>query len=153
MRENFESAAESLKEFEGGFSNDADDPGGATMFGIASASHPDIVFPITWEQAKDIYLLEYWVRGGCDVLAYPLDVLHFDCCVNMGVGAAGRILKLSQGYNDVLKESVDYQHHRMDRYIEIVGEKPKMLKFLRGWMIRTLKLLDRTVLTIWTQGG
>jgi hypothetical protein len=153
MRENFEAAANNLKEFEGGVTNDPADPGGATMFGISKTYHPNVQFPITWEQAKDIYLADYWIKGGCDSLPFPLDCLHFDAMVNPGPGAAAKFLHDSGEHKDALCRCVEYQALRLRYYLAVICKRPASLKYLAGWSDRTLDLLERTVLTMWSLEG
>lgn len=49
--------------------------------GIADAEH------------DQIYRAEYWVAGRCSTMAWPLALVHFDACVNHGVGNARKLLK------------------------------------------------------------
>ena len=72
---------------EGGYSNDPDDPGGETIWGITRRDHPDL-----WvegrpsiEDAQDRYFTHYWRKAGCDRLAEPFDLLVFDSAVNQGI--------------------------------------------------------------------
>ena len=154
MRENFEAATNNLKEFEGGFSNDKDDPGGATRYGIAQKYHPEVdVRSLTWEGAKAIYFRDYWIKAGCDELPFPLDVLHFDAMVNPGPGAAIRFLHDSGEHADPLCRCVEYQVLRLRYYLDVIRKRPVSLKYLVGWTDRTLDLLERTVLTMWSLDG
>src|SRR6266700_2325053 len=48
---------------EGGYSNDPDDPGGETNYGIDKRSHPDVdIKNLTEAQAIDIYYTDYWQK-------------------------------------------------------------------------------------------
>jgi len=157
MRSNFLSAISNLREWEGFASDDPDDPGGATVFGIARAYHPDIPWPPTWEQAQKIYLVEYWIRGGCDALPFPMDMLHFDSCVNPGIGAAIRFLHDTGEHTDPYRRAVEYIDLRLRYYLNAVHKSPVKLKYLRGWTSRSLDFLERQILTHWaldeTKGG
>jgi lysozyme family protein len=71
---------------EGGYSNNPDDKGGITKFGISSRSYPDIdIANLTKEEAKNIYKRDFW-----DKYLYKsinnLEVAtkFFDLSVNMG---------------------------------------------------------------------
>lgn len=72
---------------EGGYVNDPQDPGGATIYGITRRDHPDLWLdgPPTLEQAQDRYERDYWLKAGCDKLPAPWDLLVFDMAVNQGI--------------------------------------------------------------------
>ena len=149
MRKNFWSALQNLKEWEGLKDNDPDDPGGETIFGIARAFHKGIPWPPTWEQAKMIYLTDYWIKGGCDALPFPMDVIHFDSCVNPGIGAAIRFLHDSGEHKDPSRRAVEYIDLRLRYYLGAIRRRPVALKYLAGWMDRSLDILERTVINLW----
>lgn len=90
---------------EGGYSDNTDDKGGKTNWGITEAtlnsayraglvSHNDIK-KLTADEAKAIYKTNYWDKCKCDALPAPLDYLVFDAAVNHGVGGAGKLLQKS----------------------------------------------------------
>jgi hypothetical protein len=150
MRENFESWTTNLAEWEGFRSNDHDDPGGDTVFGIARAFYPDLTpWPPTWEQAKLIYLNDYWIKNGCDKLPFPLDVIHADSCVNPGPGAAKKFMYSSSEHPRVDRKCVEYLTLRLRYYLLKVKENPAKLKFLAGWMDRTLDMIERSIIASW----
>ena len=66
------------------------DPGGETKYGISKRSYPHLdIAALTPAGARDIYLADYWLSSGkqrscCDRMAWPLNVVHFDCAVNVG---------------------------------------------------------------------
>lgn len=74
-------------DIEGGYSNDPQDSGGETQFGIARRFHPDAWRngPPTLEQAKAIYRNDYWLPAGCEQLPRPYDLIVFDGAINQGV--------------------------------------------------------------------
>lgn len=93
---------------EGRYSNDPDDKGGPTMWGIAynfnvaavrefGIFKPEDIINLTQDQARQIYYYKYWLGSGCDKIAdKKLCYMHFDTAVNCGVGAAAKIMfKLS----------------------------------------------------------
>lgn len=56
-----------IDNFEGGFSNDKSDPGGATIYGLSARFHPSIRSKIesgklTKKEAIDVYFVEYYQR-------------------------------------------------------------------------------------------
>lgn len=57
----FHLAFNHLMKYEGGYVNDPDDPGGETKYGISKRSYPNLdIKNLTEEQAKSIYLREWW---------------------------------------------------------------------------------------------
>lgn len=86
---NFDRAFGIVVGLEGGYVNDPRDPGGETKYGISKRSYPDLdIASLTIEDAKLIYLRDYWGKAGCDALQYPMDVIVFDSAVNQGVAQA-----------------------------------------------------------------
>lgn len=89
--------------YEGGFSDDPDDRGGATNLGITAGTlarahkagivgHCDVK-RLTRAEAAAIYRRFYWDPIGGDRLPAPLDMVLFDAAVNCGVGAAVKHLQ------------------------------------------------------------
>jgi lysozyme family protein len=87
---------------EGGYSNDAGDPGGPTKYGITifdarmywkpHATAADVrAMPLS--VAKDIYAKKYWAKMRCDELPAGIDYAVFDYGVNSGVGRAAAVLR------------------------------------------------------------
>jgi lysozyme family protein len=94
MSEVFEIAFRMALSLEASPSNDPQDPGGFTKFGIAQSKHPDIdVSNLSLEQAKQIYREQYWDRMHCGVLPPGLAIAVFDCAVNQGSIAAQLLQK------------------------------------------------------------
>ena len=100
----FERALAFVLSQEGGFSNNAKDPGGATNFGITRATLSkwrgknvtrEDVRLLTRREASSIYHRQYWQRCKCDQLPPALAFLMFDAAVNQGVGRAVRFLQKS----------------------------------------------------------
>ncbi len=121
--------------------------------GIARTFHRDISWPPTWTQAKEIYLKEYWMAGGCNSLLFPLDVLHADSMVNPGPKGAREFLAQSGEHKDPYIRCVEYATLRVRYYLARVKEKPARLKYLCGWIDRTLDFLERAVITKWSLLG
>lgn len=129
MSENFERAVAFVLRHEGGFTNDNRDPGGETKFGISKRAYPHLdIKGLTEAEAKEIYRRDYWDRAGCGSLDWPLCLVHFDSCVNLGVGRASEIK--AQAFN-----WTDYLFLRIEHYSNL--RKPE---YLRGWINRILDL-------------
>jgi lysozyme family protein len=82
----FAAAVAIVLEEEGVFSDDARDPGGETWYGIARASHPDIPWPPTKEQALAIYRAQYWDAHRCGDMPWHWALAIFDAAVNPAPG-------------------------------------------------------------------
>lgn len=72
---------------EGVLSDDVQDPGGETYFGIARASHRAIPWPPTRDQAIAIYRKEFWDANLCGTMPWAWALAIFDCAVNQGSSA------------------------------------------------------------------
>jgi len=165
MTETFNKAFELLLQFEGGYVNDPDDPGGETKFGISKSEYPDLdIKNLTVEQAKEIYWRDYWLKAKCpDLEAYhpKLAIYHFDTAVNTGIRTAGRILQRAvnkQGFRLYIDGIVgpitvstirkchigtllrDYLLQRVEYYTKIADKNKDLRKFFRGWINRVVFL-------------
>jgi lysozyme family protein len=96
-----EHALKVVKEHEGGFCDDAGDPGGATKYGISLRFLKDLgdevadvdrdgdvdaddVRALSWEQAANIYVTHFWDRYHYGFLQEDVAVKVFDMAVNVG---------------------------------------------------------------------
>ena len=97
----FDQCFDKLMGHEGGYVNNAKDPGGETNWGISKRSYPQIdIKNLSREGAKAIYKTDYWDRAQCDRLPPTLAYLLFDCAVNSGIGQAVRFLQRAVGVAD-----------------------------------------------------
>jgi lysozyme family protein len=101
-----EAIADEIIAREGGFVNDADDPGGATNFGVTIHTmrrlgldldrdgdvDADDVRRLDRRRARDIFVADYFRRPGIARLPAPLQPSVFDMYVNAGANAV-RILQ------------------------------------------------------------
>lgn len=147
---------------EGGHVHHPLDRGGSTNYGITQSTYAvwraKCALPqqpvkfITRDEAEDIYRAEYWRRGQCDRLPAPVDLVHFDACVNHGLYNAAKLLQGAAGVTQdgdiglqtlgAVKE-VDpellaqrYIARRRKFYGEIVAAVPSQAIFLKGWLNR-----------------
>lgn len=98
----FKKALQIVLAQEGGYSDDARDPGGKTQYGITEAvaranGYDGDMRHLPMSLAEDIYLREYWIPAGCDNYPWPLNLLVFDAAVNQGVEPAKRMLQRALG--------------------------------------------------------
>ena len=127
---NFKEALQFTLKWEGGYSNDPNDPGGETNFGISKRSYPELdISKLTIKQAEDIYYQNYWLKAGCEKLPFPLSICVFDTAVNMGRKRAKEFLDNCLGWED-------YLLLRLYTYSKFKQAK----LYFRGWANRTLDL-------------
>ena len=83
---------------EGGYSDDPNDKGGKTKWGISQNAHPNVdVENLTASQAEMIYLKEYW-NPLYTKIDERLSTRLFDVSVNVGVKKAIQMLQYSLGF-------------------------------------------------------
>ncbi|MBE1710918.1 MULTISPECIES: glycosyl hydrolase 108 family protein [Mesorhizobium] len=107
-RTNFERAQGIVREFEGGYSDDPKDPGGATNFGITRktlaawrgkpVSKADVA-NMSYQEAKEIYFSEYWSKSSCGAMPGPLALAVYNVAVHAGVGTAATFLQKALNQN------------------------------------------------------
>jgi lysozyme family protein len=87
---------------EGGYTNDPQDPGAATNFGITLATlsrwrgtdcTPEDVQALTRDEAESIYWADYWLEVHGNDLPAGLDLMTWDEAVNAGTRTAARFLQ------------------------------------------------------------
>jgi lysozyme family protein len=110
MIENFASSLLFTLKEEGGFSDDAHDPGGATMkgitltefreyFGVPTATAVDLQ-NISDVQVSNIYQNKYWNGVQADSLPAGVDLSVFDMGVNAGMKTSIKILQRELAVKD-----------------------------------------------------
>jgi lysozyme family protein len=141
MRENFDrSFTLTVMQFEGGsrYTNDPDDPGQGTKYGLSQRANPDLdIVNLTEQQAQEIYLQRYWTPLGCDESPYPWDMVVFDTGVNLGV-------KRALALKEKAETPADFHMERITYYCNLVSNKPIMAKYIRGWVNRVVQLWQQT---------
>ncbi|WP_371254051.1 glycosyl hydrolase 108 family protein [Orientia tsutsugamushi] len=93
--ERFEHAVSFVLAHEGCYSNDVDDDGGETKFGISKRIYPDLdINALTVEQAKAIYKRNFWEpQLYKNIKDVNLATKVFDLAVNMGSNLAHRLVQ------------------------------------------------------------
>ena len=153
----FQKSIKFVLDAEGGYTNDPDDLGGETNYGIDKRSHPDVnMKELTIDEATDIYFTEYWVRFNCEQFIWPLDCVYFDCCVNTGQKQSNRFLQRAVGTepdgiigpktlasvqrSDSYKLANKVIDQRQTFYENLAYNKASLKKFLKGWTNRNNNL-------------
>ncbi len=156
----FEPAVTKTIRREGGdqFTEDPDDPGGATRYGISKRAHPDVdPRNLTLDGAKAIYRRDYWNPLQGDSLAsQPVAEALFDTAVNMGTAQAVKLaqvvlslpadgelgpatlaaLNAADGPEFIAAFTLD----KVVRYLVLIKKNRKLEKYLYGWLVRTFEI-------------
>ncbi len=97
----FEGIFDRLLGHEGGYVNDPKDLGGETNWGISKRSYPTLdIKNLSREQAKAIYLKDFWTPLNGEQLYDGVAWQLFDMAVNSGIGAAIRTYQKAIGVVD-----------------------------------------------------
>src|SRR6185437_4696234 len=150
MKSTYEICLPLLLAHEGGYTNDARDPGGPTNFGITVFDYRKYIKPdataadvraMSIEQAKRIYRARYWDVQRCDELPPGVDYAVFDYGVNSGIGRSGkvlrRLLEVSEN-SDAMEDAVIAAARASDAAIlvkAICGERLQFLRSLKTWPV------------------
>ena len=140
-------------QWEGGYSNDPDDPGGETNWGISTRANPGVdVADLIEEQAIDIYRTKYWLDIYDDIIAETIGAKVFDMGVNMGhrpahvclqraLRAVGIQIKEDGIFGKITLKAVNKvspscllaaMRSEAAGHYRLIGKK----KFMRGWLNR-----------------
>lgn len=134
---------------EGLLSDDVNDSGGLTKYGISQRSYPNLdIRNLTKEHAQQIYKRDYYDAVKADLITNELLSLHvFDMAVNAGVGMSIKILQRVVGVKDdgiigkmtlSMTNSGDFVNAFIDarfNYYRTIA-RGKNIGFLNGWIKR-----------------
>ncbi|MGB4817554.1 MAG: glycosyl hydrolase 108 family protein, partial [Saprospiraceae bacterium] len=99
--EKFDKAIERCLGHEGGYSNDPDDPGGETQWGISKRSYPSLnIKDLTREQAIALYHRDFWNKIGGESFPTSIGFQLMDFAINSGPSTALRALQRAVGVAD-----------------------------------------------------
>ena len=176
MAHDLDEALGYLLDEEGGWSNNKNDRGGATMYGITQGTYtqwrkdkkkaPTQVRNITQDEARELYRELYWNAAGCDKLAWPISYMVFDGAVNSGPSRSVRWLQAALGLpldgkvgpkttlaaQQVVdagdgKKILAILDQRVAFLARLVQASNSQATFLLGWWRRTLRVLARSLLS------
>ncbi len=145
------------------YTNDPDDPGGATKYGIDQRSHPkEDIRNMTRERAATIYWNEYWTRCRAHEMPARVGEVVANIAVNAGHGRASRWLQAAvgaaqDGVIGPVTLKLTWQANRdtlvralLDRteaHYRSIAKGSRLAKFLKGWLNRNNSL--REVVLTW----
>jgi len=125
--------------WEGGerYTNDPDDPGGETKYGISKKAYPDVdIKSLTLAEASILYQRDYWDKTGCPILQPAIAICAFDTSVNCGVGRCRSWLSELDVLGDDKKVARLLLQRRIAYYMDLVKRKPTLGKYIKGWCNR-----------------
>ncbi len=172
----YSDALKLVLQFEGGFTDDPDDRGGATNLGIIQTEYdayrrrkkaaPQSVRSITMAEASEIYQRQYWNPVHAEELPAPVDLILFDSAVNCGVSRAAKWLQAILGVPQdgviglhtldaaetfIEKRGAEELGRRLlarrNAFYDKIGVGTQK-KFLHGWRNRTATLATKTGLQV-----
>lgn len=142
------------------FTDDPDDPGGATRFGITQSRFDQHqqqraerrgVIDISREEIETIYFVDHWRTARVNALFAPRDIVIFDTAVNCGPSAAVKWLQRAAGVvvDGIVGDRTVEAANTLDRrdlifavvqqrraHCRTIARRPPLGKFLRGWLNR-----------------
>lgn len=159
----FDSAYKFVQKEEGGYVNDPADSGGATMAGVTQRTYdayrkrkslPNRAVRLITKQERQEIFESIWKDCKAALLPSGLSLLHFDFAVNAGNTRAAinlqraldvrddgiigpRTLKALADTKDIEGLIVEYAELRRVFYRGLAERRPKDMRFLRGWILRT----------------
>ena len=140
MKSNYNDCLTRLLKDEGGYSNNPNDPGGPTNFGITLKDYRLYVNPqgtandvrsMTVDQAKTIYKSKYWDALSCDSLPSGVDYSCFDYGVNSGLGRPRKALQRFKSLSGI--QLIDAINDERMAFLRSLNTFPT---FGRGWTRR-----------------
>ena len=144
---------------EGGarITDDPNDRGGLTKYGISQRSYPnEDIRNLTEQRAKEIYKRDYWDKvNGDNIQSQQVAENIFDTAVNMGPKTANRLAQMALEIEPVDGISgpqtvgalnakdpesfiAEYTIAKIARYAAICNRNRTQTKYLLGWVNRAL---------------
>ena len=149
MKSNYDECLAEVLEQEGGYSNDAGDPGGPTKYGITifdarmywkhDATAYDVrMMPL--DVAKQIYRSKYWDAIDADDLPGGVDLCVFDYGVNSGIHRSVMVLQRlvgtpGDGVVGPKTLAAVAAKHPSDLVVQISAERLSFLQGLSTWRL------------------
>ncbi len=145
----------------GGYTNDPEDPGGETKWGVSKKAFPhEDIKNLTKDRAKQIAYLNYWIPSSCDKLTSLnlslTAIATFDAAYNCGAATAKKFIQRYLGITDDgiigmntiskllmqtdLKIVDGILEERKKHYASLIEENLKLNKFKNGWNNRVESL-------------
>jgi len=156
---------ESIRKFEGGYSNDPTDRGGPTKLGITQITYnayrrrkglqPQPVSAITPEEEADIFYSEYYLPVRCNAMELGWALAVSDTCYLCGenetvefLSTALRVVTITINSDLVAATIKRHDIADLDRFLDcrrahhnaVAVKHPDQQKYLHGWLWRVDRL-------------
>ena len=148
MKSNFNDCLNRLLKAEGGYTNNPNDSGGPTNYGITLADYrlyinkagtSANVRSMDVNDAKRIYRAKYWDALNCDSLESGVDYTVFDYGVNSGLGRPRKALQRFKSLKGT--ELIDAINNERVSFLKAdEARRPKDKIFDAGWMARVKRV-------------
>jgi lysozyme family protein len=144
---------------EGGYSNDPQDAGGETKYGISKRSYPHLnIKNLTRDQAKQIYFVDFWMKCKCENIEDEnIAAKLFDLAVHTGISQAVKLMQraLRAAGTQVAEDGIigpetlaavsktdstdllaAFRSEAAGYYRLILSKDPSYRRFIDGWINR-----------------
>lgn len=135
----FDDVFDRLIGHEGGYSNNPDDPGGETNWGISKRSYPHLnIAALTREDARAIYLRDFWQRIHADQLFDGVAFQLFDFAVNSAIETAVRLYQRAldvadDGHWGPVSAAAAAAMSESDQILGLNAERLDFMTRLKNW--------------------
>jgi lysozyme family protein len=146
MKQNYNDCLNRLLKDEGGYTNNPNDSGGPTNFGITLGDYKKYIDKngtavdvknMTVAQAKAIYKPKYWDALGCDSLASGVDYMCFNYGVISGLGRPRKALQRFKSLKG--SDLIDAIYNEQVTFFKSISGG-KNAVFLKGWLARASRV-------------
>ncbi len=145
------------KDGDGGYTNDPDDPGGETKWGVSKKAFPSLdIKNLTYDQARNlVYRPHFWNKIRGDDLPLPVGFVMFEQALNQHASAVGAVKCLQRAVGtsadgvfgpdtmDRVKKTIDIPklvlrlcECRTEMYLSLNNTAEE--KYEKGWVWRLL---------------
>jgi lysozyme family protein len=136
----FDIAVNRILDFEKGYSNDPNDPGLETNWGISRRYHPTLdIRNLTREDARELYFREYWMPLKNLTISDTVRYQLFDFAVHSGVNQA---IKSYLKVYLTAKSDLSLIALIIAERMHYLNGLPSWKDFSRGWTERVLRNLQ-----------
>jgi lysozyme family protein len=139
MRLSWDDVFNRLIGHEGGYTNDPNDPGGETKWGISKRVYPHLdIKNLTREDAKFIYYTDFWLRIDAKDLPDSVIFQLFDFAVNSGIGTAIRYFQRAldvadDGHWGPISQGAASRATESDMIMRLNAERLEFMTKLKNW--------------------
>ncbi len=148
----FEKGYKFVRKWEGGYSNDVDDPGGETFNGLSKKYNSNINKTTTEIEKRNHYKKKYWEETNANKIDKRFAPIVFDLSTNPGTSGGVKVFQRALKIKDdgvigsktiEASKKADYNltinniiKKRKEYYDDVIKENPKKEKYKNGWYNR-----------------